>query len=262
MSLATPLRFRPRDAASGAAGPERDLALGAFPLLLLVGISCWSLGVPASRAALAVLLYGVMAVLVLRCLPYDQPGPGVGPANRVTLGRAILVAPVVAIATTTSPLPATGYWWVLLLALAATVLDGVDGRIARRTRTEGALGARFDMEVDAALILALSSVAWQTGKMGPWVLLIGAIRYLFVVGGALWPTLRYPLPPRWRRKAICVVQSVTLIVCVAPIVPPGFAAPAAAAALLLLAYSFAVDVSWLIAFGRPSRPAAASVTGA
>ena len=38
----------------------------------------------------------------------------------------------------------------------ALILDGVDGKVARRTGTSTALGARFDMEVDAFLILVLS----------------------------------------------------------------------------------------------------------
>ena len=38
----------------------------------------------------------------------------------------------------------------------ALALDGVDGQVARRTGTVSALGARFDMEVDAFLVLVLS----------------------------------------------------------------------------------------------------------
>ena len=42
------------------------------------------------------------------------------------------------------------------LTAVALALDGVDGRVARRTETVTAVGARFDMEVDAFLILVLS----------------------------------------------------------------------------------------------------------
>ena len=44
----------------------------------------------------------------------------------------------------------------MLLSSVALALDGVDGQVARRTRTVSALGARFDMEVDAFLVLVLS----------------------------------------------------------------------------------------------------------
>ena len=45
---------------------------------------------------------------------------------------------------------------LVLLSSVALALDGVDGWVARRTRTVSALGARFDMEVDAFLVLMLS----------------------------------------------------------------------------------------------------------
>ena len=61
---------------------------------------------------------------------------------------------------------------VVALATVGLVLDAVDGWIARRTRTVTALGARFDGEVDAFLILALSVLvarslgAWSSSRSG------------------------------------------------------------------------------------------------
>jgi hypothetical protein len=49
------------------------------------------------------------------------------------------------------------------------------------------------------------------------------------------------LPSR-RRQAICAAQITTLIVCLVPIVPSSLASLLAAASLLLLGVSFAVDV--------------------
>ena len=54
----------------------------------------------------------------------------------------------------------------------ALLLDWVDGQVARRTHTESAFGARFDMEVDAFLILVLS--VYVASTTGWWVLIIGA----------------------------------------------------------------------------------------
>ena len=68
---------------------------------------------------------------------------------------------------------------------AALVLDSVDGRVARRTASTTAVGARFDMEVDAFLILVLSAYVVQS--VGLWVLTIGAARYAFVAAGWLLP---------------------------------------------------------------------------
>ena len=82
----------------------------------------------------------------------------------------------------------------LLVALAAVALalDAADGWVARRTGTATALGARFDGEVDAFLIPALSVYVAPT--YGAWVLAIGAARYLFLAGEWLLPWMRAPLP--------------------------------------------------------------------
>lgn len=255
MTQATRVR-RPRRSAKPIPTPPRpgrDVAVGALPLVVVSSVTCWLLALPASHLILAAVLYAAVAALFLRSLPPTHPGPGIGPANRVTLARATLVLPVVVAAVGAGPLAEQGYWWMMVLSTSAMALDGVDGQVARRTRTEGAIGARFDMEVDALLILALAAIAWQGGRVGAWVLLMGALRYLFVLAGWLWAPLRAPLPPRWRRKAICVAQSAALLVCVAPVVPAPLAVAAAAGALLLLVYSFAVDVWWL-ARTRPGSP--------
>jgi len=47
-------------------------------------------------------------------------------------------------------------WTALTLALLATLLDGVDGHLARRLGWASPLGARLDMEVDALLIAGLA----------------------------------------------------------------------------------------------------------
>ena len=89
----------------------------------------------------------------------------------------------------------------LLLAL-----DGLDGRAARGQGLASAFGARFDMEVDALVILALAAIAAGLGKAGPWVLALGLVRYGFVVAGWLAPMARAPAaavaaPPRGLRAA-------------------------------------------------------------
>jgi hypothetical protein len=57
--------------------------------------------------------------------------------------------------------------------------------------------------------------------------------------------MRRPLPPSRRRQAVCVVQIVVLLAVVAPWLPRMATAPLALAGLLVLGYSFAVDVAWL-----------------
>jgi phosphatidylglycerophosphate synthase len=132
-------------------------------------------------------------------------------------------------------------WRVVLIAIVAALLDGVDGWVARRTGTSSAFGTRFDMETDAALILVLAILAWQYGKAGAWVLLSGLLRYVFVAAGWLWPWMRSPLSSTFRGKIVCVVQVVALIVAMAPMIAPPASSLVAAVGLLALSYSFLVD---------------------
>ena len=157
--------------------------------------------------------------------------------------RAFLVAIVAGFIGEPS-LPSAG-WTVVCAAVAATVLDGVDGWLARRTGMASAFGARFDMETDALLIQVLAILAWQYGKAGPWVLISGLLRYQFVAAGWVLPWMREPLFPSVRRKTICVVQIVGLILTILPPIVPPASEWLAAASLAALAYSFLVDTFWL-----------------
>jgi len=161
----------------------------------------------------------------------------------MTSVRAVLVA-IVAAFIGAAPTPGRAAAVVALGAVAAA-LDGLDGWVARRTRSASAFGARFDMEVDAAFILVLSVLAWWFGKAGAWVIASGLMRYAFVAGGTCWPWLRAPLVPSLRRSAVCAVQIITLLVALLPAVPTPWSAVVAAAGLAALSYSFAVDVRWL-----------------
>jgi phosphatidylglycerophosphate synthase len=230
-----------------------DLASALALAVVAVAGTWWFSGAPASYLLVGVALYGALAALVAWTFPAGLPGPGMGAANRVTLGRAALTIPVFALALHPLRLGETALWWIIALSTVAMVLDGVDGRIARLTGTQSAFGARFDMELDAALIMALCVLVWGSGKVGAWVLLIGLMRYGFVAAGWVWPALTAELPPSFRRKLVCVVQGVALLVGLGPIVPVWLAVGGNAVALALLSWSFAVDVLW--ALRAASRPA-------
>ena len=166
----------------------------------------------------------------------------VGPANLVTLGRAVLVGGVTALVVTAlqRPVPTA---LLVTVAAVALALDGVDGYVARRTGTSSALGARFDMEVDAFLILVLSVFA--AGVFGWWTVAIGALRYAFVAASWALPWLTAPLPPRFSRKVVAAVQGVALVAAVSGLLPSALSAVAVAAALASLIWSFGRDVRWL-----------------
>jgi phosphatidylglycerophosphate synthase len=169
--------------------------------------------------------------------------PMFGAANAVTLARGVLALDLLALLG--SPASPVLAWSIVALALLALVLDGVDGSVARRRGETSAFGARFDMETDALLILVLAALAWSHGKAGPWILLAGALRYLFVAASLVLPWLAAPLPPSRRRQAVCVVQIASLILCIAPFVAPPASAAIGLAGLVALLGSFAADVAWL-----------------
>lgn len=166
-----------------------------------------------------------------------------GWANVTTAVRSTLVALVTALVATgmTAPVPTA-----LLIGIAAPALalDAVDGWVARRSGTASDLGARFDMEVDAFLLLVLSIHVAQ--DLGWWVLAIGALRYLFVAAGWVWPWMNATLPPRYWRKVVTAVAGIALIVAAAEVLPRWVGVAATAVALLLLLESFARDVLWLV----------------
>ncbi|BES71727.1 hypothetical protein RE428_27450 [Marinobacter nanhaiticus D15-8W] len=174
-----------------------------------------------------------------------QDADSLGLANQVTLGRGVLIC-VVAGFIPFNEYAQTHAWTVASITLIALILDGVDGAAARRTRSHSAFGARFDMELDALLILILCGLTIVMDKAGAWVLLIGLYRYIFVVMGRLYPKLTQPLPESFRRKTICVWQLVTLMICLLPLITPSMATGLLALALALLTYSFMKDIVWLI----------------
>ena len=73
----------------------------------------------------------------------------------------------------------------------------------------------------------------------------GLLRYVFVAAGWLWDWMRRPLFPSQRRKVVCVVQVIGLILTIVPAVPPPESAMLAAISLAVLCYSFLVDTVWL-----------------
>ncbi|MBL8259178.1 MAG: CDP-alcohol phosphatidyltransferase family protein [Candidatus Competibacteraceae bacterium] len=246
MRTATPI-------AAVAPSPQwRRLATSALidaagALLLLAG-SAAGLGalfrLPLPYVGQSLLAFAALLLALLPFLPQHLPLQRFGAANRVTLLRAAIAA-LAAGLIGRAPLTSGLLWSVAALAGLALALDGVDGYLARRDHLQSPFGARFDMEVDAFLILVLATLVYQTDKAGAWVLLSGLMRYGFIALGRALPQLNQPLPPSKRRQAICVIQSIALVAALTPLLVPPWSARLAAAALGALIASFAADVIWL-----------------
>ena len=218
----------------------------------LLGLAAVVALATAARAALplgegypvkAAVLFAAIMGLSIGFLQQHHPFARFGAANQITTLRAILVA-LVAGLVGEPRLPAVAAA-AAAASVAVTLLDGVDGWLARRHDIASRFGARFDMEIDALLILALSVLAWRHDKAGAWVIASGVLRYAFVAAGALAPWLRGALPPSRRRQTICVIQIAALTLVMLPSVQPPISTLLAASALGALTGSFLIDTVWL-----------------
>jgi len=221
-----------------------ELAAGTALLAVLAGTV--GLGPAGVAAGLACLL--ATRVLLARGLA-AAGRRSLGPADRITLARAGLVAGVAALVVDSASRPIS-VGTLTGLAAGALVLDAVDGQVARRRQACSEFGARFDMEVDAFLILLLSGYAAH--RFGGWVLAIGLARYGYLAAGWLLPWLRDPVPPRYWYKVVAAIQGIVLTVAAAGLLPRPIVVAALVLALLLLAESFGHQAGWL-ARRQPGR---------
>jgi phosphatidylglycerophosphate synthase len=228
-----------RDAALHLAG------MGLLVLVLamwLASVADWGL----RYAAHAIGAYGLGVWLVWRGLRH-HPFAQFGAANLVTLGRMAVLSLLVALAAqalwyATPKLTPWAVWALVAVAVGTASLDAVDGALARRNGLASDFGARFDMETDAAFILVMCVLVAQHGHTGPWILAVGLMRYLFVAAAYIWPWLSAPLALSRRRQAVCVLQVIVLIACLAPVISPRLAFLLGVGSLAALALSFAIDV--------------------
>jgi phosphatidylglycerophosphate synthase len=224
----------------------RAIATELAGLTAVVGLSLWAraaLGLGDGYPLKAAALFAIVLLLVLAGLSGHHPFARFGIANQITTARAALVVLVAAlVGEPPRPILAAS---AAAASLVVTALDGLDGWLARRAGMQSRFGARFDMEVDGLLILALSLLVAEYGKAGRWVVLSGLMRYVFVAAGWTAGWLQHPLAPSRRRQTICVVQIVALTLAIVPAIGPPFSRLLAAAGLLTLSYSFLVDTVWL-----------------
>ncbi|MGP1356680.1 CDP-alcohol phosphatidyltransferase family protein [Roseicyclus sp.] len=223
-------------------GPVADFALAALAgagLVLALGAALGAGGAASLAAGLAV--YGAGALAAGRLMRRTYPHASVGHCNLVTLLRLALSAALI------PPLVSGvgAHWGLFAVAVLALSLDGVDGWLARRQGFVSGFGARFDMEVDSLLALVLAVGAWSAGGAPFAVVLLGLPRYAFGAAGVILPWLRAPLPERFSRKTVCVIQLGALIVLQLPLLPGWASAGLVAVAGGALAWSFARDVAWL-----------------
>ncbi len=235
---------------------EVRFGLAAMPLLLA------ALALTTRLTAIgwaAGLLSGGVVTALLTAARARRRQASLGPADWVTLARAYLTSGIAALvaqdwAGVRSTVP------LVILGAVALALDGVDGRIARRTGTVSELGARFDGEVDAYLILVLS--LGLSADLGWWVAAAGVTRYAFLVAGWVLPMFARPLPYRYWRKVVTAAAGLVLLVAISGLLPGPVNVIGVLIVLALLAESFGRDIAWLYHRGarEGTRRALAAVT--
>ena len=221
---------------------DHQLAAAAVAQVALLGALAYEVGL-GPVGWLAGVAYALGLSVLLGAAARRAGATALGPADVVTLARASLAGGVTALVA--DRLGGDGYpvATLVLLSSVALALDGVDGWVARRTRTVSALGARFDMEVDAFLVLVLS--AHVAVLVTPWALVIGLMRYVFMVATWLLPWLSGALPTRYSAKVVAAVQGIVLVVASGQFLAPVAATTLVVAALAALLWSFGKSVMWL-----------------
>jgi phosphatidylglycerophosphate synthase len=249
----------------GRAPPGRTLvaeALAALALALLGGAIAAAglshlLALGSAYPVGFVCVYLVLAAVVIGFLPRHRPQERFGIANGITLARGVVVALLATLWTGAGASPPEAWSWVAaILGITVLLLDGLDGRLARRHHLVSEFGARFDLEVDALLVLVLAGLVWSAGTAGAWVLLVGLARYGFLAAGRIWPRLGRPLPASRRRRAAFAAGVLGLVAALLPALGGGVSLILALAATLAIVVSFTIDLRWLLRApeGRGASP--------
>jgi CDP-diacylglycerol--glycerol-3-phosphate 3-phosphatidyltransferase len=185
----------------------------------LVALAVAGLAEPLSLAG-SLPVWAWCSFLLFRLLPENrrEPGgdplPSLGAATLVTMTRGALVA-LASGFLRTPHVAAPAY-------TAAALLDGVDGPLARRENRVTPLGAKLDLEIDAAGVLVASVAGVVLGKLPYWYVLVGLTRYLFLLGIA-WRRRRgrpvRDLDPMGLRRILAGAQMGFLAASLWPVVP-------------------------------------------
>jgi phosphatidylglycerophosphate synthase len=116
------------------------------------------------------------------------PSGAFGFGNAVTALRFLLAS---AIGLAPANIPT---WLLGVATLVLFALDGLDGYIAKRRGENSEFGAYFDMETDAYFVLLAGIALLLRGRFGAWILVVGLLRYAYVLCLALFPARRGDMP--------------------------------------------------------------------
>ncbi len=236
-------------------------AIALLPGCLLLALA-WQPSAALQWLLQAEIVWALLSYLTWQRLPLNRRELSaplyaqLGPANRVTLLRAWLIATVAGFVFQPWPGGAVMAWVPGMLYFAAAMLDRVDGLVARRSGQHSILGEALDTIADALGLAVASLLAVGYGQTHWSFLLFGAAYYLFHIG-IRWRKSRnlpiYPLPPAIHRRVWAGFQMGYLVVALWPLFHPPLTWLGGVAFMLPALIGFLVD--WLIVSGRINRQA-------
>lgn len=195
----------------------------ASAVVVLVLVAQFALLRPVALALLALWIAGALGALFLLGRRVHPDGAGPAMANLLTATRVVVAVALVGIVVVTAYVPEAAAalrsslgWYLVGMLLVVELTDLLDGHVARRLNA-GAFGATWDMESDAAYALALSLAVRHVHEAPVFVLLIGLLRYLYVL---LWHYDREPtaVPRAYKlfAKTTTAILVTTLILALLP----------------------------------------------
>jgi CDP-diacylglycerol--glycerol-3-phosphate 3-phosphatidyltransferase len=173
-----------------------------------------------------------------------------GPGNALSLARALAIGLLAGFLFL--PWPEGALAWVVAgLYTGASIADGFDGYLARRSGRVTELGQWLDIELDGLGIIIVSLLGIGYGQLPLWFLSVGLARYFFVAG--LWWRERqgkpiYDMPPSTHRRILAGMMMGMLTVVLWPILPAPMAQIAAGVIGVPVLFGFLRD--WLFVSGR------------
>ena len=209
--------------ASDRARRQSYVTAGVTAVVAVATAAGFHLGEGLTPRSLGGISVGVLALttVVVRTISLTTESAGSQPltvATWVTLGRGWLLVPFAGFLFV-DPGGGTAAWIPGGLFAAATLLDTVDGAVARRTDSVSELGGRLDVETDSLIVLLGAVAVVLAGSAPVPFLAVGLARYAFVAGIGWRRTRGLPvveLDPSQRRRATGAIVMAVIWLAILP----------------------------------------------
>ena len=150
---------------------------------------------------------GLFAFYVLRMNSYAPEMPLIiGYANWVSLIRLVIILILFA------AYPYFNDTQLFIFFLIAICLDGIDGYLARKFNQISAVGEKFDMEIDAFLVFALSWIHVDQQNLAWYILIPGGLKYIYEISLFWLPARKKEILPKIVRSTIAVSFFLSLLI--------------------------------------------------